>query len=60
MVGGGEQEHSFLRLKRKQELKWMHGDPGSGVMKDPSKTFYFYDVLNFIFKRTSVKYMCML
>jgi len=27
-------------------------DPGSGVTKDPSKTFYFRDVLDFIFKRT--------
>ena len=26
-------------------------DPGPGVTKDPSKTFYFRDVLNFIFKR---------
>lgn len=28
------------------------GDPGPGVTKDPSKTFYFCDVLNCIFKRT--------
>ena len=30
-------------------LKNTWDDPGSGVMKDPSKTFYFRDVLNCIF-----------
>ena len=27
-------------------------DPGPSVTKDPSKTFYFRDVLNCIFERT--------
>jgi len=33
-------------------IYWNLVDPGPGVTKDPSKTFYFQDVLNLIFKRT--------
>jgi len=29
---------------------WWKNDPGAGVMKDPSKAFFFHDVLNFILK----------
>jgi len=31
-------------------LRTYLNDPGPGVTKDPSKTFYFHDVLDCIFK----------
>ena len=42
--------HTAIHINAKTALIPL--DPGPGVKKDPSKTFYFCDVLKFHFKRT--------
>lgn len=42
--------HTAIHINAKTAL--IRLDPGLGVKKDPSKTFYFHDVLKFLFKRT--------
>lgn len=42
--------HTAIHINTKTALVPL--DPSPGVTKDPSKTFYFCDVLNCIFKRT--------
>ena len=51
---GQIREGANLASHQKNLMKssFKDNDPGLGVTKDPSKTFYFRDVLNCIFKRT--------
>lgn len=47
-----QKRNLIIQLETKCQTLDIFVDPGLGVTKDTSKTFYFCGVLNWIFKRT--------